>query len=1141
MADTDERIFEEVADGSIKATNALNSLEKAVKSLDNISNRAKGIEALGRSFEALGTTIGSLKELPGTSKLLEKIDFTIFSDNMKRLSTSLEPLRGFRSSAGAILSGLTRLNVAVTNVNDTDYDEFGSNIELLASSLFSLKDVQSTIGTTLSSLAKLDEVLDQVSMLGERADNSSTNASKFKSNIIELSDALVPLNKIKISAGSTIVQLSKLVDTVKIINEQFTSEMASEFATSLRLLATSLSFITDDKIGKISLGRTVNAINKLIDVINKLDTVKSSYKTNFFDLLKRLSISLRDLSEIGKVNIGGFANSIKKIVGVVIELNSVPDGALDGVTTIDNILQMISGRMISLASIGKVNIGAFVNSLIRLVPALQQLNTVDSTSAQKLGAILETIVVSMSRVSGLKLGGLSSSINAISKLPKALSEASSISSEQIDKFVSRITELTNKLGPLATALAPVATILNNISVSARKSSTSMGDVGRASSGLLPKFGNLRRALGGFGLIYSFRMLYTSLSKCFDKSNDYIENLNVVAVSLGEASTEAVKYADSLNKTLGIDPSEFLRQWSEFNLQLKGFGNGTEAWNDKAYDMSRNLTQLGYDLASLYNVDIEVAMTKLASGMSGMSKPLRNWGFDISQAALQEYALSVGIEKNVQTMNQAEKAQLRYALIMSKTTDIQGDFAKTLETPANQLRVLKAQLTQLGRAVGEFITPIVAYAIPYVRAFISALTDMFNALAIGMRSLTGYKKAEVNDFLNDVSKDASDAEEEVESLDSAIGNLVSGIDKFNVLSQNNNKSVGGFFEGLETYDYTSAFEEAAKTADDTMKNIKESMQPFFNSIKEALSEVGLIIRAIGGPLNVLKIIIFAIIGSKLTSFIFSVVTALTTLNGVQKITLSLSKMISSLALTTLLFTITELLTKSYEELGPVKTILYSILAVVSALILASQLLRVEAVAKLIPSVIAGIQKLIPLLTSTKAIVMSLEVGAAAGFAAFILLFNQLSGKEKVIIPIIAAVVGLTAAIIAFKVASAGWLAAVQAGVIASGIALGVGALYSTIEFAKGGFASPGTQFVAGEKGPEWVGRQGSSSVILNDSQMSDIMYDAVRDGVFDAMARANSEDNKPNVYVNFDSKEFIRAHTGDIITEAQRQRYKIARG
>jgi hypothetical protein len=128
-------------------------------------------------------------------------------------------------------------------------------------------------------------------------------------------------------------------------------------------------------------------------------------------------------------------------------------------------------------------------------------------------------------------------------------------------------------------------------------------------------------------------------------------------------------------------------------------------------MSKNLTQLGYDISSFFNISYEDAMQKLQSGVSGELEPLRRLGYDLSQARLQAVALSLGIDRSVNSMTQAEKAQLRYYAIMTQVTTAQGDMARTLEAPANQLRILKAQATQAARALGNVFIPALNAILP----------------------------------------------------------------------------------------------------------------------------------------------------------------------------------------------------------------------------------------------------------------------------------------------------------------------------------------------------------------------------------------------------------------------------------------------
>ena len=132
----------------------------------------------------------------------------------------------------------------------------------------------------------------------------------------------------------------------------------------------------------------------------------------------------------------------------------------------------------------------------------------------------------------------------------------------------------------------------------------------------------------------------------------------------------------------------------------GFGVAS----DKAALMSKNLTQLGYDLSAFFNISVEDAMQKLQSGIAGEIEPLRRLGYYLSQAKLEDIAMSLGINKSVSEMIQAEKSQLRYYAILTQVTKAQGDMARTLVAPANQLRILKAQATQAARALGNIFIP-----------------------------------------------------------------------------------------------------------------------------------------------------------------------------------------------------------------------------------------------------------------------------------------------------------------------------------------------------------------------------------------------------------------------------------------------------
>lgn len=115
----------------------------------------------------------------------------------------------------------------------------------------------------------------------------------------------------------------------------------------------------------------------------------------------------------------------------------------------------------------------------------------------------------------------------------------------------------------------------------------------------------------------------------DLKSAYVENLNLFTVAMGDAADEAYEYAYAVNDALGIDPSEWMRNQGIFKQISSGFG----VVEEKANLMSKNLTQLGYDISSFYNISIEEAMQKLESGISGEIEPLRRLGYAIVQVIL----------------------------------------------------------------------------------------------------------------------------------------------------------------------------------------------------------------------------------------------------------------------------------------------------------------------------------------------------------------------------------------------------------------------------------------------------------------------------------------------------------------------------
>lgn len=275
------------------------------------------------------------------------------------------------------------------------------------------------------------------------------------------------------------------------------------------------------------------------------------------------------------------------------------------------------------------------------------------------------------------------------------------------------------------------------------------------------------------LIGAVKRVASVMSGWYKESNSYIETLNFFEVAMGESTTAAKEFAETVQSTMGIDAKEWMNYQATFQNLAKGFGVAS----DSATKMSQNLTQLAYDMSSIRDVDVEVAFDKLSSAMAGQVKGLRELGIDTTVATLQEYARAKGIEKTVRSMTQAEKAMLRYNYIMEQSRDLGywNDMAKTIATPANALRILTAQFTQLKRALGNIISVLVTQFIPYIQIMVEALTDAANAIA----KFFGFELPKVNDIDYGMGEFSDELEEGEESA-KEIKKQLMGFDELNII-------------------------------------------------------------------------------------------------------------------------------------------------------------------------------------------------------------------------------------------------------------------------------------------------------------------------------------------------------------------------
>lgn len=463
----------------------------------------------------------------------------------------------------------------------------------------------------------------------------------------------------------------------------------------------------------------------------------------------------------------------------------------------------------TLRDVGKVTISASIANQINAISGA--LNGVNTDTKDKLIGLAD----GLRPLSELGKSRLTTFINQLKKLPEVTQELEKV---DMDKFTQQMQDLTAAMKPLADEMQKVSNGFSAFPAKIQRLITSTQQ-GRKSVGA---FGKATGALKLGGFIVSLRTAANWIGKAITLSNKYQEDLNLFTASMGKYAAAAQEYAENVSEVMGIDPAEWMRNQGIFNTLLTGFGSVS----DRAYTMSKNLTQLGYDISSFFNISTEDAMQKLQSGISGELEPLRRLGYDLSQARLQQTAYTLGIKESVSAMTQAEKAELRYYAIMTQVTTAQGDMARSLEAPANQLRILQAQFTMTARAIGDIFIPILNKILPVAIAVLQVIRDIANALA----KLFGFELTKIDySGLDNATSSAGGLTDELGNASSAAKELkkyLAGFDELNVMPSNSSgggsgagASGGGGFD-FELPEYNFLGEELNKNVSELKEKLED---------------------------------------------------------------------------------------------------------------------------------------------------------------------------------------------------------------------------------------------------------------------------------------------------------------------------------
>lgn len=514
---------------------------------------------------------------------------------------------------------------------------------------------------------------------------------------------------------------------------------------------------------------------------------------------------------------------------------------------IGNLQSKLQGLGSTLNSLNGASISNFASGMSQLATSLRSVSSIDTRTFSK-------IATNMEKLGNLDTARLVSSASALKSMATELSGFANISKQSAE--ITQLTASISKLGSksagyaadnirnLGSALKEVMTTLssaprvsNNIiqMTNALANLSQQGSkVGSASRSLVTGFSNTTKSIkstrSGFrGLASTIGKFYATywlvmravgkLGGAVDLASQLTEVQNVVDTTFGDMASKVDDFTKTSIQDFGMSEltvkqisSRFQALGTSVGITSQQVANGTAVANkalmsqnntlykttDSMADMSLNLTRLAGDMASFYDVDQADVAKSLQSIFSGTIAPLRRYGLDLTQATLSEWAMKNGLDANIKSMTQAEKVLLRYNYVMANTQAAQGDFAKTANTWANSVRVLKQEFQAWGSIIGSVIinalkpfvqalSKVMLKVISFTRTVADALGAIFGwTIEISGGGATVDGMEDIAGGVGDIGDSADSSNKKAQKLKKTL----LSIDEIHALDDNSDSGSGG---------------------------------------------------------------------------------------------------------------------------------------------------------------------------------------------------------------------------------------------------------------------------------------------------------------------------------------------------------------
>ena len=583
--------------------------------------------------------------------------------------------------------------------------------------------------------------------------------------------------------------------------------------------------------------------------------------------IDKLATAISNLRTKG--NVTKVVNSLDKLAGSIATLKQ----ASAGMSGLDKITSVLNGLSNVNPTASAKSINTVVNAIKKIPAAVSGLNGVDFYSMSGSITQLTSALAPLSILDASNLKALGSAFNAIGKVPDLTDK---LKATDLDSFASSCQKISAALTPLVSQLDKVGNAFAKLPPQLSKVVTQANRVTAANEKQRKSYLSLSNQMNGFmrnmAKLVSLKAIAEYLGNVVAKFNDFYEATDLFHNAMGNLSGEADTLISKMQGLLGVDPTKAMT----YMATIQSLGTSFGLTSDKAYVLSKNLTQLAYDEGSYWNKDVAETFTAMSSAISGEIEPIRRLGVDLSQARLQQELLALGFNKQVSSLSQADKAVLRYIAIMKQTANVQGNLAQTIQSPANQIKILKAQLDMLAKSVGSLLYPAMKSILPPLIAAVQLIREFVQWVAklMGVKVVfTDFTKSA--DSVGGIGDAMDDTTDSTKKAAKALKDYTMGFDELNIIdpTQGSPGSGGGASAG-------NILGDVDLSGYDMFKQYNEELAKQIDAIKQKIKDMLPIIGAIAAALALWKIV----------DFLTDIATAISKMTELQKLALSIATVV-----------------------------------------------------------------------------------------------------------------------------------------------------------------------------------------------------------------------------------------------------------